>query len=99
MPRKVKKQYRREGGTTFVMPDEAVSVGLLMDRDNPDLKGYRRGFGERCEMYGDVADLVSALDDDNHGDTTILVKGSKASAMGRVVDALADGDSDGGAPC
>ena len=72
---------------------------VLNDEDNPDLEGYRRGYGGRAEMFPDVPSLVASLEPEDHSGNVILVKGSKSSRMGRVVRALAAGGEPGGSPC
>ena len=76
----------------------AVSAGVdrmlvLTDSANPDVAGYLQGFGPTAESYSDVDRLVNALNTDNQAGTTILVKGSKSSRMGRVVQKLCEQDN------
>lgn len=84
--------------------DRARSGGVerllvLNDGDNPDLEGYRRGYGGTAELFADVPSLVASLEPEDRPGNTILVKGSKSSRMGRVVQALAAGGEPGGVPC
>lgn len=90
-------QHARVGSYAWASGIDRLLV--LNDRDNPDLEGYRRGFGDRTEICRDVPQLLDALGADNRAGNTILIKGSKASAMGRVVEALAGRDSPGGQSC
>ncbi len=60
----------------------------LNDSGNPDLQGYQVGFDSRGEEFQTVEALVAALQGDNHSGAVILVKGSKSSRMGRVVEQL-----------
>ena len=71
----------------------AASAGVdrllyLNDSSNPDLQGYRLGFDSKGEEFQSVDALVAALQHDNHPESVILVKGSKAARMGRVVERL-----------
>ena len=61
---------------------------VLTDSDNHHINGYQQGYGEQTELFDDVGSLATALELDNQAGTTILVKGSKSSAMGRVVEKL-----------
>ncbi len=90
-------QHARVGSYAWASGIDRLLV--LNDTNNPDLDWYRQGFGERSEAYSDVAALVAAIGSDNRPDNTILVKGSKASAMGRVVTALSGVGENGGATC
>jgi len=51
-------------------------------------RAIAEGFGARAEHFADQASLVEALRGSADGNTTILVKGSRSSAMDRVVTAL-----------
>ena len=63
---------------------------VLTDSNSRDLAGYAKGFGKSVEQYSILEDLVKALKTDDNPDVVFLVKGSKSSAMGRVVEALAN---------
>jgi len=54
-----------------------------------------RGFGTQARHFGDQAALIAALRDDVRAAVRVLVKGSRGSAMERVVQALL-GASNGG---
>jgi len=60
----------------------------LNDCGNSDLKGYQRGFANNGEEFKSVEELISALSEDDHANSAILVKGSKLSKMGRVISQL-----------
>lgn len=51
-------------------------------------RDYASGFGALAEIFDSVESLVAALQQDNRSNVTLLVKGSKSSAMGRVVAQL-----------
>lgn len=53
-------------------------------------------FGAQARGFGDQAALVAALRHDLHAGVSVLVKGSHASHMERVVEALLDDDQGGG---
>lgn len=53
-------------------------------------------FGPDARVFADQATLVAALQRDLHANVSVLVKGSHASHMERVVAALLDGDKGGG---
>lgn len=61
---------------------------VLADSGNADVKGYLRGYGSGAECFDDIDELTGALMPDNVSGTTLLVKGSKSSRMGRVVERL-----------
>ena len=83
--------YARRGGIDRLL--------VLNDGDNPDLAGYRRGYGGCTEVFPDVPSLVASLAAEDSPGNIILVKGSKSSRMGRVVQALAAGGEPGDASC
>jgi UDP-N-acetylmuramoyl-tripeptide--D-alanyl-D-alanine ligase len=72
---------------------------VLDDSGFSGLEGYRHGFGGGTEWFSDVTALVEALGDDTREGSTILVKGSKSSRMGRVVAALETAMDSGGTSC
>jgi UDP-N-acetylmuramoyl-tripeptide--D-alanyl-D-alanine ligase len=49
-----------------------------------------QAFGERAHHFAEQAALIDSLRDDMHADVTLLVKGSRAMHMERVVDALSN---------
>ena len=83
--------YARGGGIHRLL--------VLNDGDNPVLDGYRRGYGHCTEVFPDVPSLVASLESEDSPGNTILVKGSKSSRMGRVVQAMTAGRGAGGASC
>lgn len=65
---------------------------VLTDSSNPAVEGYFSGYGSKGEGFDNLGDLLEALARDNHEGVTILVKGSKSSRMGRVVQRLLAND-------
>ncbi len=72
---------------------------VLDDNGNPVVAGYAKGWGAGAEVFATVDDLVAAIGEDAGQGSTILVKGSKSSRMGRVVRALEAGQDGEGEPC
>ncbi len=69
-----------------------------------DLDGYARGFGLQTKRFGELNSLLAHLEPMLAKGVTVLVKGSRAAAMERVVAALVVDAADakktnGGAPC
>lgn len=71
---------------------------VLADSGNADVKGYLRGYGSGAECFDDIEELIDALMSDDLSGTTLLVKGSKSSRMGRVVERLLAQKNDNGIP-
>jgi UDP-N-acetylmuramoyl-tripeptide--D-alanyl-D-alanine ligase len=70
--------------------DRLLAVGVLS-------RAAADAFGNGGTHYADQAALVAALRGELHGGTTVLIKGSRGSAMDRVVRALVDAeDMEGG---
>ncbi|MGI9317283.1 MAG: UDP-N-acetylmuramoyl-tripeptide--D-alanyl-D-alanine ligase, partial [bacterium] len=61
---------------------------VLSDSGNPDVSGYLRGYGENAQSFDNIDELFGALSADNKPGVALLVKGSKSSRMGRVVERL-----------
>jgi UDP-N-acetylmuramoyl-tripeptide--D-alanyl-D-alanine ligase len=65
---------------------------VLAEAANSDIAGYLRGFGQTAECFDRLEDLVTALQRElgsaGKSEVTVLVKGSKSSRMGRVVNEL-----------
>lgn len=61
---------------------------VLTDSGNPAVAGYLRGYGSDGESFEEIDDLIDALRADDTSGNTILIKGSKSSRMGRVVERL-----------
>ncbi|MEJ2176855.1 MAG: UDP-N-acetylmuramoyl-tripeptide--D-alanyl-D-alanine ligase [Gammaproteobacteria bacterium] len=71
---------------------------VLADSGNADVKGYLRGYGSGAECFDDIEELIDALMSDDLSGTTLLVKGSKSSRMGRVVERLLAQKNNNGIP-
>ncbi|AOY88753.1 UDP-N-acetylmuramoylalanyl-D-glutamyl-2, 6-diaminopimelate--D-alanyl-D-alanine ligase [Marinobacter salinus] len=54
----------------------------------PGCEGYAEGFGESTEMYQTHEQAVDAIIDAKQTPATVLVKGSRSSAMNRVVEGI-----------
>ena len=55
-----------------------------------------RAFGRQARHFADQATLIEALRDELVAGNTLLIKGSRGSAMDRVVDALLAGPAENG---
>jgi UDP-N-acetylmuramoyl-tripeptide--D-alanyl-D-alanine ligase len=58
--------------------------------------GAAEAFGADAQVFADQSTLVASLRRDLHAGVSVLVKGSHASHMERIVAALLDGDKGGG---
>lgn len=61
---------------------------VLTDSGAPAVLGYLRGYGGDGESFEEINDLIDALRTDDTSGNTLLIKGSKSSRMGRVVERL-----------
>ncbi len=84
-------QLHREIGELAVSK-EIQELLVLADSGNSDLEGYLEGYGKLARCFVHLDDLVAALqlslDNADFANTTVLIKGSKSSRMGRVVNRL-----------
>ncbi|MEP5980772.1 MAG: UDP-N-acetylmuramoyl-tripeptide--D-alanyl-D-alanine ligase, partial [Marinobacter alexandrii] len=56
----------------------------------PGCEGYAEGFGAATEVYQTHEDAVNAVISAKQSPLTVLVKGSRSSAMDRVVEGIKD---------
>jgi len=67
---------------------------VLADSGNSDIQGLLRGYGEKAECFDDIDALLESVQVDDKPGVSLLVKGSKSSRMGRVVELLVGSKND-----